>query len=53
MTSAIKLNGFTKSTSDGLKIVLDATDFSETSETRKLGEAPNETNKLILQFLVK
>ncbi len=45
MTSAIKLNGFTKSTSDGLKIVLDATDFSETSETRKLGEAPNETKE--------
>ena len=45
MTSAIKLDGFTKSTSDGLKIVLDATDFSETSETRKLGEAPNETKE--------
>ena len=45
MTSAIKLNGFTKSTSDGLKIVLDATEFSETSETRKLGEAPNETKE--------
>ena len=45
MTSAIKLDGFTKSTADGLKIVLDASDFTETSETRKLGEAPNETKE--------
>lgn len=45
MTSAIKLDGFTKSISDGLKIVLDASDFSETSETKKLGEAPNETKQ--------
>ena len=45
MTSAIKLDGFTKSTADGLKIVLNASDFTETSETRKLGEAPNETKE--------
>jgi len=45
MTSAIKIDGFTKSISDGLKIVLDASDFSETSETKKLGEAPNETKE--------
>jgi hypothetical protein len=42
MTSGISLQGFEKSTGEGLKIKMDATDFTVTEAVKTSGEAPNE-----------